>query len=1208
MSEVEYLIKNLPLKESQDYKFLRTEGLAHIEKLAGKLWTDYNIHDPGITILELLCYAITDLGYRTGFEIKDLLTRLTKGAELETGDFYTAAEILPSSPVTFDDLRKILIDIPGVRNAWVTKNREIQYCLDKPATKLKDKCTKKGDELPDPLNGLYDVLIETEDDVRKDARVNYAARKDNDGNGGYEDADTKGIDFKVLYPFELASVSVYAKTAGDVTIRLLKKDDDGIYQELNTTTAAIIQAEIKTEINLGFQLAKGDYRLDANGTLPWLFSNDIYDYSKVFANLLTLTNGFDGGITDSKYYFFYDWKISYKVLPFDKEKLDIGEMHPAVCGLQEKNTGGPGNFIIPNNKGLKFNVYGPMTLEAVEVFPESSGTVELKIIDPVGNEIFNNSFDHTAGPDGVRLPVEIRLNPGNGYKILADGSTKLFRDTLITNFQSGANPVLEIIEGIPTADYYFFFYNWDIKYYHPVPYTAYLTKEEVLPAVNNTLYRQRNLCEDLMHVRDLQSEFIGVCADIEVTDGADIQKVLAEIFFELEFYVSPPVIFYTIAELQEKGYTTDKIFEGPRLQHGFIDEKEFKEIQRRCYLRTSDIIQIIMDVPGVIAVKEIKLLSYTEVTAQNPVKPGDNVAVLDGITFIVREEEWILELSNPGKMAPDFDPEKSKIIFYKDGLPYLPDRKKALDLYNEKRSVMVSRKLQGIDRDFPVPLGEFMDVEKYFPVQNDLPATYKVGNYRVPRSEPDLRKAQSRQLKAYLMFFEQILANYMSQLSHIRELFDWKNDTVKTYFTQVVKEIIGLEDIYIYDETISDPDMAGQMFEKLNQIIEDKKTAEGRRNRFLDHLIGRFAEDFTGYSLLMYSVYKQTSALKIINDKRDFLNDYPLLSSERGKGYDYRFPFQANNITGLQRRVGRLLGFDNIKRRNLAGNHLSIDRLDFDEGGDCKKHSWRFIYVNADGTTLFKSICCENRDNICTLLDATILIGACEDNYKFDEDGQKWQLLNNCEDGEVIGIFETNDEEVIIEVRDYFKYLSQNEGFHVIEHILLRKRVFEDIFMPVQLNPANVDCGDACVEVRDPYSFRATVLLPAWPKRFQSIRFRKMTERTLRLEAPAHVYLKICWINHCDMLAFERVYNDWQLVFAKVGVAFKGYPKIKLSDFTPGSDEYQLLADHSEKLEKLISKLHDVDNVQPQAGLHDCLGPDSENPQITLNQMSLGTN
>ena len=56
--------KFAPSDISMDYEQLRVEGIQHLEDLATFIWTDFNVHDPGITILEVLCYAITDLGYR----------------------------------------------------------------------------------------------------------------------------------------------------------------------------------------------------------------------------------------------------------------------------------------------------------------------------------------------------------------------------------------------------------------------------------------------------------------------------------------------------------------------------------------------------------------------------------------------------------------------------------------------------------------------------------------------------------------------------------------------------------------------------------------------------------------------------------------------------------------------------------------------------------------------------------------------------------------------------------------------------------------------------------------------------------------------------------------------------------------------------------------------------------------------------------------
>ena len=68
------LVKNPPLEPAQDFYRLRREGIGFIEQMGSARWTDYNVHDPGITILEALCYAITDLAYRIGWDIKDILS------------------------------------------------------------------------------------------------------------------------------------------------------------------------------------------------------------------------------------------------------------------------------------------------------------------------------------------------------------------------------------------------------------------------------------------------------------------------------------------------------------------------------------------------------------------------------------------------------------------------------------------------------------------------------------------------------------------------------------------------------------------------------------------------------------------------------------------------------------------------------------------------------------------------------------------------------------------------------------------------------------------------------------------------------------------------------------------------------------------------------------------------------------------------------
>ena len=125
MNDNTVIQKNRVLPPSMDYEFLRKEGLRHIEELAHELWTDYNAHDPGITTMEALCYAITELGYRCGFDIKDLITNAN--GKIDNGHtLFTAKNILTVNPLTKLDYRKLLVDITGIQNAWLIAGNENQ--------------------------------------------------------------------------------------------------------------------------------------------------------------------------------------------------------------------------------------------------------------------------------------------------------------------------------------------------------------------------------------------------------------------------------------------------------------------------------------------------------------------------------------------------------------------------------------------------------------------------------------------------------------------------------------------------------------------------------------------------------------------------------------------------------------------------------------------------------------------------------------------------------------------------------------------------------------------------------------------------------------------------------------------------------------------------------------------------------------------------
>ena len=110
--------------EYMDYHAMRKAGLEYVQKLSGKIWTDYNLHDPGVTILELLCYALADLGFRTSFKMADLLTQSDNTTS--EASLIPPHEILSSAPITTEDYRKLILEnVPGIKNVDFIKSNDI---------------------------------------------------------------------------------------------------------------------------------------------------------------------------------------------------------------------------------------------------------------------------------------------------------------------------------------------------------------------------------------------------------------------------------------------------------------------------------------------------------------------------------------------------------------------------------------------------------------------------------------------------------------------------------------------------------------------------------------------------------------------------------------------------------------------------------------------------------------------------------------------------------------------------------------------------------------------------------------------------------------------------------------------------------------------------------------------------------------------------
>jgi hypothetical protein len=89
------------------------QALTDLGYYARNSWSDTADHDPGVTLLQGLSYAVSDLAYRHTLPLTDLLT-----PEQQTGDGLFPAsfgphQTLTGAPVTADDYRRAILDLRG---------------------------------------------------------------------------------------------------------------------------------------------------------------------------------------------------------------------------------------------------------------------------------------------------------------------------------------------------------------------------------------------------------------------------------------------------------------------------------------------------------------------------------------------------------------------------------------------------------------------------------------------------------------------------------------------------------------------------------------------------------------------------------------------------------------------------------------------------------------------------------------------------------------------------------------------------------------------------------------------------------------------------------------------------------------------------------------------------------------------------------------
>ena len=317
---------------------------------------------------------------------------------------------------------------------------------------------------------------------------------------------------------------------------------------------------------------------------------------------------------------------------------------------------------------------------------------------------------------------------------------------------------------------------YDVTLEYTAEVTTQAQKDQIVDQVRQLLAGNRALCEDFRDIREIATQSFILCAEVQLAPEAVTARIAAQILFQVQQYLAPPVNRYSLSEMLTRKapdgtpYTAEKIFDGPPLDHGFIDDAELEQAELRSEIHLSDLNSLIMDLPGVQAVRQLLF------TPPNTPLPAAT---------------WVIPV-DPGKKAL-LNTDLSRLVFYKQQMPVKPKAAEvAQHLQDLQKSSRVKAEITG-DQDFPIPLGEFRELDDYQTFQHHFPAIYGISKYGLNPAADAARKALAKQLKGYLLFFDQLMADYLAQLSRVRELFSLKPDLSQTYFYQ---EVEFFTDIY----------------------------------------------------------------------------------------------------------------------------------------------------------------------------------------------------------------------------------------------------------------------------------------------------------------------------------------------------------------------------------------------------------------------------
>lgn len=631
------------------------------------------------------------------------------------------------------------------------------------------------------------------------------------------------------------------------------------------------------------------------------------------------------------------------------------------------------------------------------------------------------------------------------------------------------------------------------------------------------LAAHRSLGRDVDQVVIVTSSPYTLAGEIDIDDSRPAADIYADLYFQCAKMISSGGRIVRFEEARALGMRWEDVLEGPLTSHGLIEDGHFAVPNYE--IDAIRLIALARHIPGVRQVKKLCLMT-PEGEEVDSIRLAQSGTVCPVLAFpddpAVAQNLRLVHGKAPGLAAAGARGDDQAL-----------HSRQARQFHEQVRLTIKKLEFEHdafrtsdgkLARLLDLPQGQYRPLDAYSSVGEHTPAIYGINHFGVPRSEPRDVHARALQLKGYLYPFEQMMANYLASLQGIKRLYSIDSTLGQTYFARHLAqhEIPRIGELYRDGVTRADT----------GAVLREQDAFADRRNRVLDSMLAMYGEVFPDDALRRHALYHADDVdLHLVDCKIGLLRNLCALSADRGGAMNLQGEHgDGVNYASVQLRVQWLSGAgEAVVGRALTAalrdgtiEYISDkryrDRLAQQDEAPAGVAYADTAALDGAGVDVWGPMAIPHG----AVAPAVLLAGIHRENYRVvaSGDAHGWLCLTVA-DGTCWPILRLPLGELAAAAGQLRRMLIDlnrgSEGFHVLEHVLLRPRA-----------PTTERSTPAAF-----YAHRVSVILPAFTARYAEPNCRAWIEELIAQHVPAHILPQFYWLDFPRMAQFEQRQASW---------------------------------------------------------------------------------